>query len=321
MRSMLSALLAASLLVTPALASGPRGTTTGVANPPVPSSNRAAASAPAFTYTNAAYSSGGVGLRNRLAGGIEISAVNPPIQAAFLYWAVITNGALPSAAKTPTLTRRAPTTSSATTLSGTVIATGSSPCWGGSGISVLRATVPTSVASGTGLYEVRFPAGAGGASDGRDPWEGSVLYPLLEGASLVIVGRGSGSRVAIYDRGHAGTTFSSTYTYSLALPIATSSANVTLGFIGADGQHGNSRIPETSIGTERTSVNGIAVAGPGSTYVDSIWNGSAGLPIAQLWDDSSHVVQALPLGTQTLNVTTTPTNDCLTPVATIARVR
>src|SRR4051812_27996297 len=45
---------------------------------------------PANVFTGATYSTGGVGMRNRLVGGIEVSAVVKPSKAAFLYWAVIT---------------------------------------------------------------------------------------------------------------------------------------------------------------------------------------------------------------------------------------
>jgi hypothetical protein len=134
-------------------------------------------------FRNANFGTGGVGLRNRLAGGIEVSASGNNAQAAFLYWAVITNGAVPAADKTVTITRRFPTpVSAATKLTGTVVGTGASPCWGGS-ITVFKATVPTKVASGNGLYDIVFPAGASGSAKGGDPWFG-ITYPLLEGASL-----------------------------------------------------------------------------------------------------------------------------------------
>ena len=49
-----------------------------------------------------------------------------------------------------------------------------------------------------------------------------------------MVGPGTGTYVAIYDSGHSGATFFSSYTYALNLPVAYSGTQVTPGFIGAD---------------------------------------------------------------------------------------
>src|SRR3954470_15289414 len=83
--------------------------------------------AAASVFTKANYGTGSVALRNRLAGGLEVSTVPTPVKAAFLYWAVITNGSVPTADIKPTLKRLFPSTASVA-LTGTVVGTGDSPC-------------------------------------------------------------------------------------------------------------------------------------------------------------------------------------------------
>lgn len=277
----------------------------------------------AASFANARYGTGGVGLRNRGGGSIEVSTVTGPVKAAYLYWAVISNGTPPSASGRPSISRRIPTASSATALTGTVIGTGPSPCWPGNVITVFKASVPSSVANGAGTYEVKFPSGAGGSTAGGDPWVVTPQLPLLEGASLVIVGPASdGTSVAVYDQGLAGTTFSSALSYSLPLPKKANGQLAIIDFIGADGQHGFGRPADSSASNEVTRINGSAIAGTGSPYRDSDWNGSAGLPLPELWDTTSHVVTSLvKSGATKLDVSFTAQGDCLTPVANVVRVR
>ena len=174
--------------------------------------------APALTFTNASFSTSGVGLRNRLLGSIEAPG-NPttPPRAAYLYWAVITNGAVPAAARSPKIARRTAPTVAAKPLTAVQVGTGTSPCWGGTAITVYRATVPASVAKGGGVYEISFPSGASGTPNNQNPWFGSG-FPMLEGASLVLIYNGENT-VSLYDNGLAGKTLlSGTLTYSLRLP-------------------------------------------------------------------------------------------------------
>jgi hypothetical protein len=278
--------------------------------------------APVEKYTGAAYGTGGVGLRNRAGGNIAISGVEPPIRAAFLYWAVITNGAPKAADASVMLQRVLPTVSKATSIAGTVIGTGASPCWGGDRISVYRGTVPTSVATGNGDYLVSLQKGAAGLTAGEDPWADIVL-PLVDGASLALIGKGT-STVAIYDKGLAGATFAANpgITYSLKFPVAAPAKVTLFDSIGADGQHGASRTAIAGESSETTSVNGNPIAGPGSAYIDSDWNGSSGLPLPQLWDDVGHdITSVVAKNSTSLSVTVdnggASAYDCLTPVANI----
>jgi len=282
-----------------------------------------------ITYRSAQYGTGGVGLRNRGAGAIGVSGVLTPVKAAYIYWAVITTGAALAPDKTIKLQRLSPTPASAViSITGALVGTGASPCWAGNTISVFRGVVPLTVATGNGLYQVTLLAGAGGLTNGADPWVGTALtaLPLMEGASLVIVGTGpAGQRVVIYDTGFAGATFrgDTGLAYSLTLPAATNGKLTLLDNIGADGQEGTSRLAKAGNADERTSINGLNFAGPGSVTNDSDWNGSSGKPLPQLWDDTGHdITAATPAGTTILNVEiqrlgSSATIDCMTTVANI----
>ena len=277
--------------------------------------------APALTFTNASFSTSGVGLRNRLLGSIEAPG-NPttPPRAAYLYWAVIANGAVPAAARSPKIARRTAPTVAAKPLTAVQVGTGTSPCWGGTAITVYRATVPASVAKGGGVYEISFPSGASGTPNNQNPWFGSG-FPMLEGASLVLIYNGENT-VSLYDNGLAGKTLlSGTLTYSLRLP-RTYSAYLRYDNIGADGQIGFGRQPTADTSKEETYVGATKIAGPGSVYNDSLWNGGISGPVPQLWDTTAiDLSNTLSSGLTTLALTHTAASDCITPVANVVAVR
>lgn len=326
MRHLVAALFC-TVLAMPAMGAEPerdsRWGTSAAPVPPLKVARPALGNIPAVhVYTNAGYGTGGVGLRNRLGGAINVSAVVKPVKAAFLYWAVITNGAAPAAAKTPKIARRHPLpVSAAVTLNGAVVGTGASPCWGGNTITVLKASVPTSVANGAGVYELVFPAGASGSNGGDDPWYRPGPLPYLEGAGLAIIGGGA-STVAVYDVGLAGATFVGPLTYSLPLPAVYTGNVLDWDSIGADGQRGLGREPAAPTSSETTTINGRVVAGGSSAYRDSNWNGGVSGPLPQLWDVTTQALRGvIPSGTSVLNVSVNAPNDCLTPVANLVKVR
>jgi hypothetical protein len=276
---------------------------------------------PFKVFKNASYGTGGVALRNRGAGGISISGVVAPVQAAYIYWAVIDPNADSSKI---TVKRLYPGTAGPVTLPGVVVGAGKPPCpWPGNQIVVFRAQMKAGFALGNGLYEVS-PFGVGaGTTDGSDPWA-VVALPLWEGASIVMVGQPSGAPglVSIYDRGLAGNTFISGggLAYNLALPITTPGIRTLFDNIGADGQHvqAASRLANPAF-TQETTTIGPPQSGPGSLYWDSDWNGSSGLPVPELWDDTGHDITALGSGVGALPVTVSQPKglDCLTPVANV----
>lgn len=268
-------------------------------------------------YTKAQYGTGGVGLRNRSGGALNVSGVNKPTKAAFVYWAVITAGAPPAPVKSVKIQRIAPTASAVATLAGTAIGITGSPCWSGDTTTVYKAAVPLAIANGIGTYQITLLAGASGATTGGDPWFSALKLPLMEGASLVVVGTGN-ANVSIFDRPLAGNMFSGNLTYTLGLTVAATGRNVTFDNISADGQVGSSRDANPTISGEVTTINGIPYAGPGSDLVDSDWNGAIAGPLPQLWDTTGHQInEAAPAGTTSLNVSVDAFSDCLVPVANV----
>jgi hypothetical protein len=291
---------------------------------------------PSFIYNNASYGTGGGALRNRGGTTIGVSGVIGPVQAAFLYWAVITDGPPDKSAYRVRLTRHLPKSERrhehewsdqgkdadySRIVQGKVVGSGPQPCWIGTTITVFRAGVPTSLASGNGLYEVTLRRGATGTTDGSDPWATAPLLPLWEGASLVIVGTGTGT-IGIYDCPLSGNFILGSFSYTLTLPRATNPGSTTLwDNIGADGQFGASRLDDAALAQETTTINGVPLAGPGSGYNDSDWNGSSGLPLPQLWDDTGHdITQATQPSLPTLEIAITAPADCLTAVANVVEV-
>ncbi len=237
------------------------------------------------SYSNASYGTGGVALRNRRTGVIHISGVSGATQAAWLYWAVLLNN--PTATQVSnvghvTIARQFPTGAplpTSVTLNGTLIAVGGDPCWGSTGTYVFRGQVPNTVATGNGLYRIALH-GATGLTDGEDPWDGNVVFPLFEGASLVVVGTGVAS-VGLVD-GQAGTTFTASYSNIYPLPATVGAGSqVLFDNFGYDGQIGTSRTISAS--NETTTVAGnpsaisVLVAGPG---------GETGVTRGRSWDES-----------------------------------
>jgi hypothetical protein len=304
------------------LGSSASGLTAGVIKPPTSDIFLTA------SYANASYGTGGVALRNRNQGGIHISGVNAPTQAAWLYWAVLLSNPSKtqlSNVKKATLTRVYPTGSPAVTLTGTLLAIGGDPCWGSTGTYVYRAAVPTSVASGNGLYKITAHATPFGLVDGEDPWDGNVKFPLFEGATLVVVGTGTDT-VGLLD-GQAGTTFISGYSNFYQLPATVSgTSQVLLDNFGYDGQIGTSRT--ISLSNETTNAEGwpsftnnILVAGPGGETGDSDWDGSSGWPLPQLWDDTGHdITNAFVAGDYWVLVSYNSVNDCIGTVGAVVSV-
>jgi hypothetical protein len=171
---------------------------------------------------------------------------------------------------------------------------------------------------------VRLIAGAAGTTDGSDPFV-AIVDPLWEGASIVMIGAGTGT-VSLFDQGLAGITFvpNFPFAYTLVLPMAGGPSTI-LDNIGADGQHsiGPSRVPVWLETDETTSVNGVLIAGFGSQYMDSDWNGSSGLPVPELWDDTGHDITNAAQGNFNLNIEIFNSggnaSDCLVTVANVVR--
>jgi hypothetical protein len=280
-----------------------------------------------FLYLGASVAIGGVGLRNRSQGAMEVSGLTGSPRAALLYWAVVTNGA-PTSAHSSIRLHRGASGGAETTISGIVVGTGPSPCWLGDRITVYRGVVPTTLANGNGQYTLRLRPGANGSTSGQSPWVASDP-PLVEGAAIVIIGTGSWN-VAIYDRGQegrglAGKTFYPGLTYQLRLARSVANASqVVFHSIGADGQFGVDLRPIALTAAETTRINGRLVAGPGSPANDGDWNGATAGPLPQLWDTTSREVTAEAKAGSSptlLGVAVNAPDDCVTPIANIVAIR
>src|SRR5579863_2901518 len=280
---------------------------------------------PFIVVSSAQYGSGGVALRNRGTGGIHVSGVIAPAKVAYIYWSVLVNaaGVIP-AMTSVTLQRLFPLPAPAPmVLNGVLLKVGADPCWGSAGAAVFRAPVPIALANGNGLYQITLNAGASGLTNGADPWVGAPVFPLFEGASLVIVGTGTGN-VAIYDVPLAGTEWdmANPLNYVLTLPAAATGALTLWDNIGDDGQIGTSRTAVPGVSLETTTINAVAISGgAGALDNDSDWNGSSGFPLPQLWDDTGHdITKATPAGTAVLNVAFAANGDCLNAIANVVEV-
>jgi hypothetical protein len=280
--------------------------------------------APARVFRNASFGTGAVGLRNRGGGGIEVSGASGEIKAAFLYWAVITQGE-PNAAVSSVLLRQRISRGEFTRIRGTVVGKGPSPCWLGDRITVFRGAVPLSLATGNAHYRIELLDGGSGRRDGADPWVSSPL-PLMGGASLVLIGTGS-QTIALYDKGLAGRTFYPRLSYALELPVTARGADqVIFHNIGADGQIGVSTRAFAQTARDVMSIGDPPrpIAGPGSAVNDSAWNGAIAGPLPQLWDNTTHDVTAEAAAAKVagiMPVRVSAPDDCLTPVANLVAIR
>jgi hypothetical protein len=274
-----------------------------------------------MTYENASYGTGGVGLRNRGGGVLNVSGVVRPVQDAYLYWGILFSTAQPTYPLSSVCFRQIyPNTCLfGTTLRGTLLGVGADPCWGSTGIAVYRSRVPRDLLSdnGNGSYEVVLEPGASGLTDGSDPYPpANQVFPEADGVSLVVVGTGLYT-VSIYDQGFTATTFGlDSLTYTLNFPVIPQ-YSALWDNIGADGQTGVSRLDDSIDSAKTTTINGVLIAGAGGQDNDADWNGSAGLPIPKLWDDTGHDITSAVLYDETAEIEFVTPIDCVTTIANV----
>jgi hypothetical protein len=119
------------------------------------------------------YVAAGVGMRNIGSGSIDISIpAGATIRNAWLFWAVIWDGTAPPSTGT----------FNGTAINGTYVGTTGSPCWGGDGLDFFYANVGSLVTTGTNTL-TNFPSGL---TNNATPI-GNVVFPLMEGATLVVL--------------------------------------------------------------------------------------------------------------------------------------
>ena len=275
---------------------------------------------PSAEFRDASFVAAGVGLRNHSRGGITISGSSGTPMMTYVYWASITESSASSSAVR--IKRTSPAPEITTSVKGTVVGRGPTPCWGGTTLTVFRGTVNPTVATGNGTYEVE-PLQPGVLTDGADPWEVAPGPPYAEGASLLVIYPAERSTVSVFDRSVngaaalSGQMFQLGSSYTLVRNTPSQGWRALFAEIGADGQTGGGhRSFANSAAGETTKFNGTHVAG-GSSNKGSDWDGDDGSPLPQLWDTHIHDVRGL-LANTTDNVEITPAGaDCLSHVANV----
>jgi hypothetical protein len=279
---------------------------------------------PFETYTDASYGTGGIALRNVGTGVLHVSGVTGRVQDAYLYWSVLFSTTQPTKALSKAyLSRVFPyPTFIPVALQGTLLGIGEDPNWSSNGAAVYRAQVPKWIATGNGDYQVTI---ASGRTDGSDPWVSSLVFPLAEGASMVIVGTGDYT-VGIYDAGFTAHRIcaTETFTYTLAFP-APVTTDALWDDIGADGQTGSGPVGRDDVRgvtSETTTINTTLVAGPGTGTFnpDSDWNGNAGFPLPELWDDTGHDIFTAVVSSPNAAISIYSPGDCLVTVFNVLAV-
>lgn len=255
----------------------------------------------------------GTGMRNVGSGTITLSL--PPgagVLRAFLYWAIIAPN---QPAATGTLNAKA--------IAGTLIAQTGDPCWPNFNEAsadpptlftwVYRADVSTAIVDGDNAL-AGFPTGLTG---GEPPLANGSAFPLLDGATLVVVYTDAAAptrTIVLYDGGETFFDDSSSVTMSLGAMPAVAPVDATTFYVVADGQG--------AFKGDGALLNGVAVAGPGAALrpLDAFDGTDGGGPAVPhgLWDtleaDVSQVVQA-GASSAVASVVSEDQGDCLTWVA------
>jgi len=210
-----------------------------------------------------------------------------------------------------TIQRVGPDGSDEVSVTGEMIGTGDTPCWGGTRNTVYRARVPNSVVNGAGTYLVTVPEEVPGTTDGTNPWARSPL-PAYNGASLAVVFEGFGE-VLIYDVGLSGTEFDGVLRYTLRVPPSSRiSSNLLLHMVISDGQKGNGGYGSLErVAGDITRANGDRIAGRNSPGNDSNMNGHSGGAVAQLWDND---IQSVPGNNSNMRIKLEAPEDCIVTV-------
>jgi len=250
------------------------------------------------------YVAAGVGLRDLGHGRITISQIPPgsTVVAAFLLWDVLDNSDQAGDARGQL---------NGTPFVGTMIGTGSAPCWPASNNYAFYTNV-TRLVSGNGGYTLTGISSS--LTNGDDPWNDNGTAPFAEGASLVVVYGNASSPLTYVGLSVGGTEtpndeYTLTANFSGFNAAAPTTADQTT-FIVADGQSAPDG-PATFNGTDLV---------PGDFQgLDP----QAIPPYSQgdLWDTNTYNVGSLiPAGSSTANATITGTEDCLVWVGQVLSV-
>jgi hypothetical protein len=244
----------------------------------------------------------GVALRNRARGYIHLRGVplRSTVVRSFLFWNFSDGDAVGTPSREVLF--------DGNLVPGRKIADNSDPCWGHVGNHSYMADVTryTNQSGGPNQdYEVVLPFPRGTSTTGQNPWlPFEPQAARLQGATLVVIyqNEGTSGPLALYTPPGDNMFFGNAL-YVLATPGA-GPAHFTS--IGADGQRGFGHNNFAS--NETTFFNAPQIAGPPVAASD--WDGSDGLPLPQLWDTHTHIVNSQPISA----VRYFSGGDCLVPV-------
>jgi hypothetical protein len=265
------------------------------------------------------YVAAGVGMRNVGGGTINVTLpAGSTIERSFLYWSVI-RPAGPAAPNTGAL--------NGTALAGTLVGTSGSPCWPSAASTALvdnfRADVTGIAVAGANTLSA-FPSGL---TNNAPPQSAPAAFPMLEGATLVVVFENASydvNTVVIRDGAQtfSNQAVSTAFGSFTAAPGSASDQAAQTSYVVADGQ--------AVFRSDRASFNGSFVAGPGTAVktVDA-FNGADGIgPISAtdgLWDTLNVDVSSFfAPGVSTAAVPDVDASlsvDCLTWVAQVLSVK
>jgi hypothetical protein len=230
------------------------------------------------------YSAAGAAMRNQGFGTITVTWTGTLVKA-FLIWDYIN----------PTNVELNTGSLNGNPITGTLQATDLSPCWGNGNIYVYADDVTSIVTNGANSL-TNFPSGV---TTGEDPWDGNVVAPLDEGASLVVISQ-TGSvaqQVYIYTGAYTsvGTTLTSTFDHG-----ASDGTTATITYIVADGQ-----LPNNQAGWNGATLSTDAFPGGDPHASSATWS------FGNLWDTKTFSVPET-LGATSDTATVTGVGDCLT---------
>ncbi|MBH0239381.1 hypothetical protein [Methylobrevis albus] len=249
---------------------------------------------PTFTFRGASLSSGGTGMAARPQSAIQIDNMTGRVRASYIYWSYLAHGS-PSAMESSRISMQRSHPNPAAQpveMQGELI--GNWPVCGvvGQHARVFRAQVPGSVVTGNGLYLISPVSPRPSASDGNASVPGKKWLPIWYGATLFVIGTGS-DVVALYD----GITHDANWNRlitTLRLPALPGTyQTVLLHQFGHGGGRSDRTGRDYNMSKEITSVNGFAIAGPGSPAHDSDWNGNL-----YGWNLSKHDVVRATVGSE-----------------------
>lgn len=244
------------------------------------------------TTVQGGYVAAGVAMRNRGYGSITLSTIPPgsTVVDAYLLWDVLASSESAGLAQG---------TFNGTSITGTQVATGATPCWPPTNNYSYVANIAGLVA-GNGSYSLS--GFASGVTNGQDPWTAGSTEPDLEGATLVITYANAASPetgVQLY----AGATMTEGDLLSQTMTgfTATTAPSAETTFIVADGQ---------SAPDGGATFNSTAL--PNSEFQGQDPQAGANYSNGNLWDTESFDVSSLvTAGADTATATVQGGPDCL----------